>query len=279
MTAADKIARRSPMRSNILGWVAVLLYAGGEALSIRSLVRPRAHAAVPALLAAGLIAHFADLQARARAIGSVPYRTLSGSMLLFGWMLALACLALLVLHRERAVAPFLIPFVILFSAAGLMLPLSASPATPETRGALFALHVTLAILAYAAFTFSFVLSLLYIVQNRQIRRARTGILFARLPALDSIGRMNRTSVSIGLLALGVSVLLGMLWARRVWGSLVDPKLGWALATLALYGFLLWMDRRGWEGRRVALLSMLGFGVMIFSYTFVNLYTATEHTFR
>jgi ABC-type transport system involved in cytochrome c biogenesis permease subunit len=40
-----------------------------------------------------------------------------------------------------------------------------------------------------------------------------------------------------------------------------------------------MDRRGWEGRRVALLSMLGFAVMIFSYTFVNLSTSTEHVFR
>lgn len=267
------------MRSNILGWVAVLFYAGAEALSIRSLVRPRAHAAVPALVALGLLAHFADLQTRARAIGSVPYRTLSGSMLLFGWMLALACLALLLLHWERAIAPFLIPFVLLFSAAGLLLPLPHSPATSDTRGALFALHVTLAILAYAAFTFSFVLSLLYLIQNRQIRRARTGLLFARLPALDSIGRMNRTSVSIGLVALGVSVFLGALWAQRVWGSLADPKLAWALTTLALYGFLLWMDRRGWEGRRVALLSMVGFALMIFSYTFVNLSTSTEHVFR
>ena len=91
--------------------------------------------------------------------------------------------------------------------------------------------------------------------------------------------MNRTSVSIGLGALGVSVVLGALWAQRVWNSLADPKLGWAIVTLVLYALLLWMDRRGWEGRRVALLSMLGFGVMIFSYTFVNLYTSTEHVFR
>lgn len=267
------------MRSNILGWVAVLLYAGAEALSIRSLVRPRTHVAVPALLACGLIFHFADLQARARAIGSVPYRTLSGSMVLFGWMLALACLALLLLHRERSIGPFLIPFVLAFSGAGLLLPISISPATPETRGTLFALHVTLAILAYAAFTFSFVLSLLYLIQNRQIRRARTGLLFSRLPALEVIGRMNRTSVSIGLASLGISVLFGALWAHRVWRSLADPKLAWAVATLALYGFLLWMDRRGWEGRRVAVLSMLGFGVVLFSYTFVNLYFSTEHVFR
>jgi ABC-type transport system involved in cytochrome c biogenesis permease subunit len=267
------------MLSNILAWSAVALYAAAEALSIRSLVRPRPRTGLLLLLGAGLVLHFIGLYLRARAIGSVPYRTLSGSLLLFGWMLALACLILLLRHGERAIAPFLIPFVLVFSVVGLLLPMQASPATPETRGTLFALHVTLAILGYAAFTLSFVLSLLYLIQSRQIRRARTGLLFARLPALEVIGRMNRTSVSIGLTSLGVSVLLGALWARKVWDSLADPKLAWAIVTLLLYALLLWMDRRGWEGRRVALLSMVGFGLLIFSYTFVNLYTSTEHVFR
>src|SRR6185295_3440164 len=128
-----------------------------------------------------------------------------------------------------------------FSAIGLLLPFEGRAPSAETRGTLFSLHVTFAILAYAAFTLSFVLSLLYLVQSRQIRRAKTGILFARLPALEVIGRMNRTSVSIGLTTLSLSVALGILWASRVWGKLGDAKLGWALTTLVLYGFLLWMD--------------------------------------
>ena len=267
------------MEPPFLGSFAVLLYAGAEALSIRSLVKERQRGLAPLLLAAGLLFHYADLHLRAAALHSVPYRTLSGSMSLFGWMLGIAYLLLLFRHRERAVGPFLIPFVILFTAMGLLLPTGGSPSGPETRGALFAFHVTLAILAYAAFTISFVLSLLYLIQNRQIRRAKTGVLFARLPALEVIGRMNRTSVTIGIAVLAVSVLLGALWARRVWEGLADAKVGWAMTTLFLYGFLLWMDRRGWEGRRVALLSIVGFGVVLFSYTFVNLYFSAEHTFR
>jgi ABC-type uncharacterized transport system permease subunit len=147
------------------------------------------------------------------------------------------------------------------------------------RGSVFAFHVTLAMLAYAAFALSFVLSLLYLIQNRQIRRGRTGILFARLPALDVIGRMNRTSVTIGLLVLSVSVVLGVAWARRVWTAPVDAKLAWALVTLFVYGVLLWMDRRGWAGPRVALLSIVGFLLVLFSYTFVNLYLSHSHVFR
>lgn len=264
---------------HILGWLALLLYAAAEAFSIVSLLRLRLAAAAPALLAVGLVLHFLDLHGRGRMLGSVPYRTLGGSMSLFGWMLGITYLALLFRHRERAIGPFLIPFVILFSAAGLLLPRGAASPGLGTSGTLFALHVTLAIFAYAAFTLSFVLSILYLIQNRQIRQARTGILFARLPALEVIGRMNRTAVSIGLGVLLVSVSLGAVWARRVWDGIADPKLGWALTTLLVYSFLLWMDRRGWKGQRVALLSIVGFGVILFSYTFVNLYFSEAHSFR
>lgn len=262
-----------------LGWVAVALYAAAEGLSIRALVRPGRPSSVPLVMAAALALHLADLELTARALHSVPYRTMGGSMSLFGWMLGVSYAALLFRHRERAIGPFLIPFVILFSGAGLLLPSVSSAPAAETRGALFALHVTFGILGYAAFTFSFVLSVLYLIQNRQIRRGRTGILFARLPPLEVIGRMNRTSVSIGLFVLGASVLFGLLWANRVWATLADPKIEWAVATLAVYGYLLWMERRGWKGPRVAVLSIFGYGLVLFSYTVVNMYFSRSHAFR
>ena len=91
--------------------------------------------------------------------------------------------------------------------------------------------------------------------------------------------MIRTSVTIGLSVLGISVVLGIIWAERVWGRLPDAKLGSAVLTLIVYGFLLWKDRHGWVGERVALLSILGFALILFSYTFVNFYFSSEHVFR
>lgn len=269
------------MASHLLGWLALVCYMGAEIFAVVSLVAPRESWArlAPIGITAGLVLHFGDLMHRARELGSVPYRTLGGSVSLFGWMLGIAYLVLLFRHRERAMGPFLIPMVVLATAAGLLLPDAASAASQGTHGSVFALHVTLAILAYAAFSFSFVLSILYLVQNRQIRRRRTGLLFSRLPALEVIGRMNRTSVTVGLAVLTVSLVLGVVWAEMVWRTLADPKVEWAVVTLTVYGFLLWMDRRGWEGPRVALLSILGFGVVLFSYTVVNLYFSRAHSFR
>jgi ABC-type uncharacterized transport system permease subunit len=275
------------MEWHALGWLALALYAGAEVLSILSLLKPGGASTgavlrgsgVAILLGAGLLAQFADLHLTARALNSVPYRTFGGAMSLFAWMLGVSYAALLFRHRDRSIGPFLIPFVIAFSLAGILIPVSRTVSTPDTRGSLFALHVTLAMLGYAAFTFSFVLSILYLVQNGQIRRGRSSRLFSRLPALEAINRMNRTSVSIGLVALAASVVFGLVWAHRFWTTMRDPKIVWALATLALYGFLLWMERRGWKGPRVAKLSIIGFGLVLFSITIVNMFLSTSHTFR
>ena len=51
------------------------------------------------LLAAGLVAHYFALLERARGLHTVPYHDLSGSMSLFGWLLALTYLSLELFHR------------------------------------------------------------------------------------------------------------------------------------------------------------------------------------
>ena len=53
--------------------------------------------------AAGLAAHYFALLERARGLHTVPYHDLSGSMSLFGWLLALTYLSLELFHRQRSV--------------------------------------------------------------------------------------------------------------------------------------------------------------------------------
>src|SRR5271169_4372855 len=107
------------------------------------------------LLGLGLVAHYFALYERSRGLHTVPYHDLYGSMSLFGWLLALTYLGLELYHRQRSVGAFVVPFIILFFVAAHLAPadrLSPAPA----KGVIFAFHVTLSILAYAAFALSFV---------------------------------------------------------------------------------------------------------------------------
>src|ERR1700693_4815158 len=125
------------------------------------------------LLGLGLVAHYFALLERSRGLHTVPYHDLYGSMSLFGWLLALTYLALEFYHRQRSVGAFVVPFILVFFLAAHLAPADRLSATPA-RGPIFALHVTLSILAYAAFGLSFVLSLIFLGEDRLLRSRRLG---------------------------------------------------------------------------------------------------------
>jgi len=169
--------------------------------------------------------------------------------------------------------------VVVFLAISFLTPSRVRPVNPKLSGPLFAFHVTLAILGYAALSLSFILALLYLVQNRQLRIRKTGLLFSQLPALDVLDRLQRTTIGIGVLALSVASVLGGLWAKKAWGTVWDAKVVWTVLTIGVYGTVLLAGPLGLRGKRTAFLSITGFSLILFSYTIVNLVFSQEHVFR
>src|SRR5271168_1587502 len=158
-------------------------------------------------LAIGLGAHYFALLERSRGLHTVPYHDLYGSMSLFGWLLALTYLGLELYHRQRSVGAFVLPFILLFFLAAHLAPQDRlSP--PAAHGPVFAFHVTLSILAYAAFALSFVLSLIYLGEERLLRSRRLGNIVWRLPPLELLEKMSQSSVLIGLISIAIGTALG-----------------------------------------------------------------------
>jgi len=233
------------------------------------------------LLGSGIVAHYFALLERSRWSHTVPYDDLYGSMSLFAWLLGLTYLGLELLHRQRSVGAFVT--LLLVAWLGLLpyaVPASV-PAPPPARGPLFAFHVTLNTWAYAAFALSFVLSAIYIAQDRLLRSRRAGTAFWSFPALEVLDRMSRSSVYVGLAALGMGVVMGLIWQHRLRGtySWSDPKVIVTLAIIAAYAAYLRLSRSAaWRGSRAAVLCVCNFVVVLFSYTFVNLYLTRFHRF-
>ena len=234
-----------------------------------------------ALLASGIVLQYFALLERSRWIHTVPYNDLFGSMSLFAWLLGITYLGLEIFHGERTVGAFVtLLLVIWLTILHFLAPIEVTP-PPPAKGALFAFHVTLNTWAYAAFALSFVLSMIYLAQDRLLHSRRLGTPFWRFPALDVLDRMARSSVYVGLAALTAGVAMGLIWQRRLSGtySLGDPKVIITIAILAAYGAYLRLSRSAsWRGVRAARLCVCNFVVVLFSYTIVNLYFTRFHRF-
>src|SRR6202451_292328 len=234
-----------------------------------------------ALLAAGIIVHYFYLYQRSLMLHTVPYDDLYGSMSLFAWLLGLTYLGLEFFHRQRSVGAFVTLLLICWIGALRVLTPRALPVPTVPHGALFALHVTLNTWAYAAFALSFVLSLIYLIQDRVLRSRRLGAAFWRFPALDVLDRMARSSVYVGLVALAFGASMGFVWEHRLRGtySFGDPKVIVTFAIIVVYAAYLLLSRNAtWRGARAATLCAMNFVIVMFSYTFVNLYLTKFHRF-
>lgn len=268
--------------TNYLFWATLLCYAGSLAAYVVYLATERRGlgTAGTVLLAVGLICHYLDLMERSRLSHTVPYDDLYGSLSLFAWLLAATYLALELFHRQRAVGAFILPVVLivfLAAQAGHAVP----AAVPPARGPLLALHITLNVLGYAAFALSFVLSVIYLVENKLLRNRHLGSIVWRFPALEVLERMSRSSVLVGLLSLVIGMSFGMFWFHRIYGHYwnTDPKEIITLVILAVYAGYLWLGRtNAWRGARASALCVFNFFFVLFSYSIVNLYLSSFHRF-
>lgn len=270
------------MSTHLAAIVAALLYASSLGVYIAHLYTGREWAGRfgTLLLIAGLLVHYVALLERSRAAHTVPYHDLYGSMSLFGWLLGLTYLSLEFYHRQRSVGAYVLPFVLIFFLAATAAP-ADKLAPPPARGVVFALHVTLSILAYAAFALSFVLSLIYLSEQRLLKSRHLDNVVWRLPSLELLDRMSQSSVIVGLLSIAIGTVFGFVWVDRLTGQVwyYDPKYVITLLVLVLYVVYARLARSAnWRGARASKLCVFNFAVVVLSFTVVNMYLSHSHRY-
>lgn len=129
------------------------------------------------------------------------------------------------------------------------------------------LHTLCSLLSYAAFLTAFVAGILFLIQERQLKRKRMGWLFHRLPALGTLERLNYAAIGIGFVLLTVGLVCGFIGVRALFGRWWngDPKEALTLLLWLSY-LVLWLVRvrATLRGRRIALWSILGFTLVLFT---------------
>lgn len=143
------------------------------------------------------------------------------------------------------------------------------------------LHTVCSLLSYGAFLIACVAAVLFLVQERQLKRKTLGALFHWLPSLDVLDRINFLAIGIGFALLTLGLAYGLISMRAAFGRwwLGDPKEYLAVVLWAAY-CALWVIRlrSTLRGRRVALLSVLGFGLVLFTFIGVSHVLPSAHPY-
>ena len=253
-------------------WMAMALYAAATVLYAYHVATKRTALSWYATFAtgAGFLLHTASIGLRSSATDGTEL-TGSNVLVLMAWALVLVYFVLEHFIKRKVYGTLLVPAALLLMLIAQVLGLSSSVLSelrPEQAALLdswrVGIHVALIAFANAGFLISAVGSLLYLVQERQLKSRKTSKLLSRLPSLEQADRVARRSVVWAFPAYTAGMLLGSLRAIET-----DVQLWWADARVVLAG-VVWLAfavyqilrwRYGWGGRRAAYLALVGFATV------------------
>jgi ABC-type transport system involved in cytochrome c biogenesis permease subunit len=177
--------------------------------------------------------------------------TLASLAIAFGFLVAQRYARLTVLGA------FVTPVALLmFLAAGLG---HSVPNVPEdVRSALLPAHVIVNVLGVAAFTLAFAVATAYLIQERLLRRRQLGGLFTRLPPLDVLDSLGLKLLLIGFPLFTVGSVSGAIWAAQLPTHISPAQVLGLIGWCVFAAVLLLRVAAGWQGRRAAIGTLLGF---------------------
>jgi cytochrome c-type biogenesis protein CcsB len=184
--------------------------------------------------------------------------------------------------KNRSLGVFATPLAFLAMAYASYSPTLSSqiqPLVPALKSNWLIAHVLTCFFGYAAFGLAFGLSLMYLLKKRE-RPEGSNVFIRIIPDSSILDDMSYQMVVIGFLLLTLGIITGSVWAHSAWGRYWgwDPKETWSLITWLVYAALLHSRMvRGWKGNKLALLSIIGFFCVLFTYLGVN-YLAGLHSY-
>ena len=238
-------------------------------------------------LMAGLVIHsvglvFRWLETHRTGYGYVPLSNMYESLVFFSWTIVLIYLMLEFKYKQKIIGVLVTPLAFLTIAIISIIPSinpKITPLMPALQSNWLTIHVTTCFFGYAAFAVSFGISILYLIQDRKGGQ-RKGMA-KWLPSLSILDEINYKTIVIGFPMLSLGIITGAAWANYAWGSYWswDPKETWSLITWFVYAaFLHARITRDWRGRKAAILSIVGFVAVLFTYFGVNYILSGLHSY-
>jgi cytochrome c-type biogenesis protein CcsB len=211
---------------------------------------------------------------RALLVGRGPWGNLYEFSVAFAFGILLGYLFLARRYPIRTIAFLPMGVALFLLGYAFTLPQQISPLVPALDNPpLLTVHVAMAMLSYGIFAVSFGAAVGYLVQGRENR-------VAWLPPAKVLDEVAYRAVIIGFPIFATLIILGSWWASIAWGRYWgwDPKETAALVTWLIYAvYLHARNQRGWAGRPSALILVVGFGAVLFTY-FGNLFFPGLHTY-
>jgi cytochrome c-type biogenesis protein CcsB len=232
---------------------------------------------------AGLALNVAFLILRWQEAGRPPFKSLYESLILLGACISLVYIVVEIVYRIRALGVLAAAGstgIILYAYFNIDKEIVNLPAALQSVW--FIPHVVVYFFGYASMFVAFIAAILYLVHPRPFEHRRLDLVGAEAVDME---RFADGTMRFGFVLLTAGLLMGAFWAQSAWGDYWswDPKETWSLVSWTIFVIVLHLRHVSeWKGRRFAVLLIVGFAAVMFTYLGMNLLPGADqslHTYQ
>jgi cytochrome c-type biogenesis protein CcsB len=232
------------------------------------------------IMLVGALFHGAALVMRTANTGSLPVSTIQDALCMFAWVFVVTYLILQIRLQLRILGSFVSPLAVVFMLSSSLLPSQVMLKSQFFKSGWLIMHVGSLFFANALFALAFSVGIMYLLQERHIKKKNFGFLYERLPSLERLDSIAHYCVLSGFPLMTAGLITGFAYAAIVWHSPWnwDPKEILSLITWIIYAVLVHERLAvGWRGRRAAWLSILGFAAIVLTFVGASLLLGGHHS--
>jgi cytochrome c-type biogenesis protein CcsB len=210
-----------------------------------------------------------------------PFANLHESLSFFVWCVVGIFFFLNWMYRIGALGIIVSAFASVLMVAALAQDTKIAALPPVLQSYWFPIHGLLSFAGEAIFGLAFAAGVVYLFQEARVKKKVGQGSWRALPSLEVLDDVNYRCLSLGFPLLTAGIVTGSVWASYAWGSYWswDPKETWSLITWLIYAaFLHQRLNVGWRGRKAAMMAIVGFVSVVFTFLGVNLLFPGLHSY-
>ncbi|HEX6466625.1 MAG TPA: cytochrome c biogenesis protein CcsA [Terriglobales bacterium] len=258
-----------------------MLYGIGLIYALIWLVRRReaVSQSLISLTEIALAFHLVSLVESFRFNGRLVLTTMHQVESLLAFLMMLFFIGVFYAYKTSSPSVFVFPAVFLLTLSAAVAQQPPQFSSPFLRSGWIFFHIALIFAGYAALFFSFVASILYLLQERKLKSKQVGGILAKLPSLETIDDLGYRSLLLGFPFMTLGLIAGSVMAQVEFGPAFfhDPKVLLSLLMWGVYLVMLYTRLSiGWRGRRAAFLSAFAFAAAVSAW--VANYFSSMHRF-
>ena len=198
---------------------------------------------------------------------------LAGIFQMLTGALALGYLLIYLKYKRITISLFVLPIIVLIGAFTYSLR-DIAVLHSASKSFWFYIHLPFTILGSALFMIAAIVGLMYVIQDRQLKKKSFGIVFHRFPPVNVLNQLNTTALAVGFSFFTIGLIAGMVWGLiQGNGALIlTPKLIFGIITWIIFGIILVIKyTKGLSPVNTAIWSILGFLSIIITYISVVIF--------